>query len=44
VRVNDDPVGNGKSQFLPKIALDQTSGNIAVCLVRLPKLAGQQPG
>jgi hypothetical protein len=30
VRVNDDPSGNGKSQFLPKIALDQTSGNIAV--------------
>jgi hypothetical protein len=30
VRVNDDPVGNGKSQFLPKIALDQTSGYIAV--------------
>jgi hypothetical protein len=30
VRVNDDPVGNGKSQFLPKIALDQTTGNIAV--------------
>jgi Regulator of chromosome condensation (RCC1) repeat/Immunoglobulin domain len=31
VRVNDDTVGNGKSQFLPKIALDQSSGNIAVC-------------
>jgi hypothetical protein len=31
IRVNDDPVGNGKSQFLPKLALDQTSGNIAVC-------------
>jgi hypothetical protein len=30
MRVNDDPVGNGKSQFLPKIALDQTSGYIAV--------------
>jgi len=30
VRVNDDPVGNGKSQFLPRIALDQTSGYIAV--------------
>jgi hypothetical protein len=30
VRVNDDPVGNGKSQFLPRIAIDQTSGNIAV--------------
>src|SRR5205823_3240996 len=31
VRVNDDPPGNGKSQFLPKMALDQTSGNLAVC-------------
>jgi hypothetical protein len=30
VRVNDDAPGNGKSQFLPKIALDQTSGYIAV--------------
>jgi hypothetical protein len=30
VRVNDDPLGDGKSQFLPKIALDQTTGNIAV--------------
>ena len=30
VRVNDDPLGNGKSQFLPRIALDQTTGNIAV--------------
>jgi len=30
VRVNDDTVGNGKSQFLPRIALDQTTGNIAV--------------
>jgi hypothetical protein len=30
VRVNDDAAGNGKSQFLPKIALDQTTGNIAV--------------
>jgi hypothetical protein len=30
VRVNDDPAGNGKSQFLPRIALDQTTGNIAV--------------
>ncbi len=30
VRVNDDPSGNGKSQFLPRIALDQTTGNIAV--------------
>jgi hypothetical protein len=31
VRVNDDPPGNGKSQFLPKVALDQTSGYLAVC-------------
>ncbi len=30
LRVNDDPVGNGKSQFLPKIALDQASGMVAV--------------
>ena len=30
VRVNDDPIGNGKSQFLPRITLDQTTGNIAV--------------
>lgn len=30
VRVNDDAIGNGKSQFLPRIAIDQTSGNIAV--------------
>ena len=30
VRVNDDPLGNGKSQFMPRIALDQTTGNIAV--------------
>ena len=30
VRVNDDTLGNGKSQFNPKIALDQTSGLIAV--------------
>ena len=30
VRVNDDPVGNGKSQFLSHLALDQTTGNIAV--------------
>jgi hypothetical protein len=29
-RVNDDPVGNGKSQFLPRIALDQTTGYIAI--------------
>lgn len=30
VRVNDDPVGNGKSQFLPRLALDQTTGYLAV--------------
>jgi hypothetical protein len=30
VRVNDDAVGNGKSQFNPAIALDQTSGNVAI--------------
>jgi hypothetical protein len=30
VRANDDPVGNGKSQFLPRISLDQTTGYIAV--------------
>jgi serine-aspartate repeat-containing protein C/D/E len=30
VRVNDDAVGNGKSQFNPAIALDQTSGFVAV--------------
>jgi hypothetical protein len=28
VRVNDDPTAN--SQFLPKISLDQTTGNLAV--------------
>ena len=30
VRVNDDALGNGKSQFNPAIAVDQTTGNIAV--------------
>lgn len=30
VRVNDDPVGNGKSQFNPAIAVDQTTGDVAV--------------
>ena len=30
LRVNDDTVGNGKSQFLPRLALDQSTGNIAV--------------
>lgn len=30
LRVNDDAPGNGKSQFLPRIALDPTTGYIAV--------------
>jgi hypothetical protein len=30
LRVNDDAIGNGKSQFLPRIALDQTTGNLAI--------------
>ena len=30
LRVNDDMAGNGKSQFLPRIALDQTTGCIAI--------------
>jgi hypothetical protein len=30
LRVNDDAVGNGKSQFLPRIALDQTTGYLAI--------------
>jgi len=29
LRVNDDPAGNGKSQFLPRIALDDTTGYLA---------------
>ncbi|MBI5762665.1 MAG: hypothetical protein HZA51_03985 [Planctomycetes bacterium] len=29
-RVNDDTLGNGKSQFLPSIAIDQTTGNLAI--------------
>ncbi len=29
-RVNNDTLGNGKSQFLPSIAMDQTTGNFAV--------------
>src|SRR5207249_2774509 len=40
VRVNDDPAGNGKSQFLPRIALDQTSGNIAVSFYDCRNSAG----
>jgi Bacterial Ig-like domain (group 3) len=31
IRVNDDAPGNGKSQFLPRIASNRLSGNIAVC-------------
>jgi len=30
LRVNDDTFGNGKSQFLPRLALDPTTGNLAV--------------
>ena len=30
VRVNDDPLGPIRSQFLPYIALDRTSGTVAV--------------
>jgi len=40
VRVNDDPAGNGKSQFLPRIALDQTSGYIAVSFYDCRNSAG----
>jgi hypothetical protein len=40
VRVNDDPVGNGKSQFLPRIALDQTTGYIAVSFYDCRNSAG----
>jgi len=40
VRVNDDPIGNGKSQFLPKMALDQTSGFIAVSFYDCRNSAG----
>jgi uncharacterized repeat protein (TIGR01451 family) len=29
-RVNDDPVGNGKSHFLPAIAVDQVTGDVGV--------------
>ncbi len=29
-RVNDDDVGDGKSQFLPAIAVDQATGDVAV--------------
>jgi hypothetical protein len=40
LRVNDDPVGNGKSQFMPRIALDQTSGYIAVSFYDCRNSAG----
>lgn len=30
VRVNDDPINNGKQQFLPRIAVDQSTGKIAI--------------
>jgi hypothetical protein len=40
VRVNDDTVGNGKSQFMPRIALDQTTGNIAVSFYDCRNSAG----
>jgi hypothetical protein len=31
LRVNDDPPAPIRSQFLPKIAVDDTSGNISIC-------------
>jgi hypothetical protein len=31
IRVNDDPVAPIRSQFLPKIAIDAESGDIAIC-------------
>jgi hypothetical protein len=31
IRVNDDPAGPARSQFLPRIASNTVSGNIAVC-------------
>jgi len=30
VRINDDPLGNGKDQFFPWISVDPTNGNIVV--------------
>jgi len=30
IRVNGDSVGNGKSQYLPNLAIDQTTGDLAV--------------
>jgi hypothetical protein len=29
-RVNQDPQGNGKSQYLPNMAIDQTNGDLAI--------------
>ena len=29
-RINDDPIGNRKAQFLPAIAVDQTTGEVAI--------------
>jgi hypothetical protein len=40
VRVNDDTPGNGKSQFMPRIAIDQTSGYIAVSFYDCRNSAG----
>jgi hypothetical protein len=31
IRINDDPAAPIRSQFLPKIAVDRTTGNIAIC-------------
>lgn len=31
IRVNDDPAAQIRSQFLPKIALDDTTGNLSIC-------------
>ncbi|MCX6163931.1 MAG: T9SS type A sorting domain-containing protein [Ignavibacteriae bacterium] len=30
VKVNDDPINNGKLQFLPRITVDQSNGKIAI--------------
>lgn len=40
LRVNDDVAGNGKSQFLPRIALDQTTGNFAISFYDCRNSAG----
>ena len=40
LRVNDDATGNGKSQFLPRIALDQTTGNLAISFYDCRNSAG----